>query len=311
MLKVKRSVPLQEGLELVVKDNKSSPSLTSSGLNHRRHMGIAGFGFAITACMVLIGCGIGIIGSLWLQDQHSLSLSLWHLASRYPCLLAIGVGPYHTQVRTSLSPRMFGWPSSEGLHSNRGWILLHHPRPLMLGAGSEASSPHGCNLSWDLTQKVRTKEVLCLLESLGFYTKSLARGRFLFLISPPSCLDYGGRHLPPEELRTFAEFPFSGCSLQHFSICIPLKGFVLILAFVSQPQPEWAHSSLQPGMSPQLFSYLWPKRERQNLWKSCKWMDSNPRQILCHSSVQIWASTALPTELPGQGCKTSTQPLWR
>ncbi len=66
----------------------------------------------------------------------------------------------------------------------------------MLGAGLEASSPHGRYLSGDLTQKVRTKGVLCLSESLGFYTKSLARGRFLFLIPPPSSLDYRGRHTP-------------------------------------------------------------------------------------------------------------------
>ncbi len=43
---------------------------------------------------------------------------------------------------------------------------------------------------WALTQKVRTKEVLCLSASLSFCTEFLARGRFLFLIPSPSCSDY-------------------------------------------------------------------------------------------------------------------------
>ena len=61
MLTVERSVPLLEGLELAVKDEELSPSSVSSSLDHHRHMGIAGFGFAIAACVVLIGCGIGIL----------------------------------------------------------------------------------------------------------------------------------------------------------------------------------------------------------------------------------------------------------
>ena len=60
MLTVECSVPLLEGLELVVKDNELPPSVTVSDLDHHRHMGIAGFGIAITACLVLIGCGVGI-----------------------------------------------------------------------------------------------------------------------------------------------------------------------------------------------------------------------------------------------------------
>ena len=61
MLTVERSVPLLEGLELVVKDDELSPSSVSSSLDHHRHMGIPGFGFAIAACVVLIGCGICIL----------------------------------------------------------------------------------------------------------------------------------------------------------------------------------------------------------------------------------------------------------
>ncbi len=61
MLTVERSVSLLEGLELAVKDDELSPSSVSSSLDHHRHMGIAGFGFAIAACVVLIGCGIGIV----------------------------------------------------------------------------------------------------------------------------------------------------------------------------------------------------------------------------------------------------------
>ncbi len=79
---------------------------------------------------------------------------------------------------------------------NWGRILLHHPWPPMLWAGSEASSPHWRNLSGEISQKVRTKEVLCLSESLRFYAKSSTRGHFLFLISSPSSLDYRGRHTP-------------------------------------------------------------------------------------------------------------------
>ena len=60
MLTVERSVPLLEGLELAVKDDKLSPSSVPSSLDHHRHMGMAGFGFAIAACVVLIGCGISI-----------------------------------------------------------------------------------------------------------------------------------------------------------------------------------------------------------------------------------------------------------
>ncbi len=59
ILTVERSVPLLEGLELAVKE--LPPSSVLSSLDHHRHTGIAGFGFAITACLVLIGCGIGIL----------------------------------------------------------------------------------------------------------------------------------------------------------------------------------------------------------------------------------------------------------
>ncbi len=61
MLNVECALPLLEGLELAVKDDEELPSLLSSDLDHHHHMGIAGFGFAIAACLVLIGCGIGII----------------------------------------------------------------------------------------------------------------------------------------------------------------------------------------------------------------------------------------------------------
>ncbi len=49
------------GLELAVKDNELPPSVTSSDLDHHCHMGIAGFGFAIATCLVLIGCGVSIL----------------------------------------------------------------------------------------------------------------------------------------------------------------------------------------------------------------------------------------------------------
>ena len=61
MLTIERSVPLLEGLKLAVKDDELYPSSASSSLDHHRHMGIAGFGFAIAACVVLIECGIGIL----------------------------------------------------------------------------------------------------------------------------------------------------------------------------------------------------------------------------------------------------------
>ena len=83
---------------------------------------------------------------------------------------------------------------------NRGWILSITLAP-MLGAGLETSSPHGRNLSEDLTQKVRTKEVLCLSESWVLHHTQRALPVF---IPPPSSLDYRGCHLPQEESRTFA-----------------------------------------------------------------------------------------------------------
>ncbi len=61
MLTVDPSVPLLEGLELAVKDEELPLSATSSDLDHHHDMGIAGFGFTITACLVLIACGVGII----------------------------------------------------------------------------------------------------------------------------------------------------------------------------------------------------------------------------------------------------------
>ncbi len=61
MLTVERSAPLLEGLELAVKNDEELPSLTSSDLDHHRHMGIARIGFAIVACLVLIGWGISIL----------------------------------------------------------------------------------------------------------------------------------------------------------------------------------------------------------------------------------------------------------
>ncbi len=73
-----------------------------------------------------------------------------------------------------------------------------------IGADSEASSPHGRNLSRDLTQKVRPKEVLCLSESPNFYTESLTRRRFLLLIPPPSSLYYRGCHLPPDDSMIYS-----------------------------------------------------------------------------------------------------------
>ncbi len=61
MLILDRSVPFLEGLELAVKVDELSPSPALSSLDHRCHMGIAGFGFTISACLVLIRCGIGIL----------------------------------------------------------------------------------------------------------------------------------------------------------------------------------------------------------------------------------------------------------
>ena len=126
------------------------------------------------------------------------------LAVRCRSLTARGTSNLPTQAPKGRGREEAKSDPREGLQTNGGGILWHQPRPLLLGAGSEASSPHGRNLSGDLTQKVRTREVLCLSESLSFYTKYLVRGRFLFLIPPPSCLDYRGHHLPPEESTTFA-----------------------------------------------------------------------------------------------------------
>ncbi len=61
MLTVERSVPQLEGLELEVKDDKLPPSSVSLSLDHHRHIGTTGFGFAIAACVVLIECGIDIL----------------------------------------------------------------------------------------------------------------------------------------------------------------------------------------------------------------------------------------------------------
>ena len=44
-----------------MKDDELPPSATSSDLDHHSHMGIAGFGFTIATCLVLIGCGGGIL----------------------------------------------------------------------------------------------------------------------------------------------------------------------------------------------------------------------------------------------------------
>ena len=56
-----QNLPLLEGLKLAVKDDELPPSPASSSLDHQRHRGIAVFVPAIAACLVLIGCGIGII----------------------------------------------------------------------------------------------------------------------------------------------------------------------------------------------------------------------------------------------------------
>ncbi len=61
MLTVERSVPLLEGLKLAVEDDGDLPTLAPSDLDHHHRMSIAGLGFAITACLVLVGCGVGIM----------------------------------------------------------------------------------------------------------------------------------------------------------------------------------------------------------------------------------------------------------
>ncbi len=58
MLTVKRSIPLLEGLELAVVDDGDLPTLAPSDLDHHHRMSIAGLGFAIAACLVLVGVGI-------------------------------------------------------------------------------------------------------------------------------------------------------------------------------------------------------------------------------------------------------------
>ena len=61
MLTIERSVPLLEGLELAVEDDRDLPTLAPSDLDHHHRMSIAGLGFAIVACLVLIGCGVSIM----------------------------------------------------------------------------------------------------------------------------------------------------------------------------------------------------------------------------------------------------------
>ncbi len=61
ILTVECSVPLLEGLELAVKDDELPPSATLSDLDHHCNMGIAGIGFTIATCLVLIGCEVGIL----------------------------------------------------------------------------------------------------------------------------------------------------------------------------------------------------------------------------------------------------------
>ena len=43
-------------MELAVKDDKAPSSLTPTILDYYCHMGVAGFGFAIAACLVPVGC---------------------------------------------------------------------------------------------------------------------------------------------------------------------------------------------------------------------------------------------------------------
>ncbi len=64
----------------------------------------------------------------------------------------------------------------------------------MLGAGLEASNRLFGTSFWGPNPERGNREVPCLSESLSFYAESLARGRFLFLIPPPSSLDYKGCH---------------------------------------------------------------------------------------------------------------------
>ncbi len=61
MLTIEWSVPLLEGWELAVKDDELPLFPVTLSLDHHHHMGITRFGFAIAACLVLIGCGVGII----------------------------------------------------------------------------------------------------------------------------------------------------------------------------------------------------------------------------------------------------------
>ena len=154
----------------------------------------------------------------------------------------------------------------------------------MLGAGSEASSPHGRNLSGDLTQKVRTKEVLCLSESLGFYTKSLARGRFLFLIPPPSSLDYRNQGHFRLIKESFPSPVVLSAAVFHLH---PSEGLLSSVAcsLLQTTQPEW-RVQCSNGTA-------YPSKEQKR-----RHGDLNPRP-----SDQL--PNTLPTELRGRGYKNS------
>ncbi len=92
--------------------------------------------------------------------------------------------------------------------------------------------------------------------------------------------------------------------LNKFVLCI-LEIFEEGLSPASPP-PGYAPDTLYSSL------YLWPRRktkftkELQVGW--IHW-ESNPRQISCQSRVRIWVSTALPTELPGQGLQQQAQRL--
>ncbi len=217
-----------------------------------------------------------------------------------------GVGP---SLMHQFSPTLF-W---EFTSLNRGWILLYHPRPPMLGAGSEASRPHGRNLSGDLTQKIRTKEVLCLSESLSFYSKSLTRGSFLFLIPPPSGLDYRGSHTPGG-IKDFCGW-LRRASLLRYAVVLynsfpsaSLWRVVCLWLFSSNPslpQPPWNEPTalfwnepkalfLVPALSPA----LWPaegKEEGKGRKQTAKF-DTTPL------GNQTCASLVSESELPN--CST-------
>ncbi len=183
---------------------------------------------------------------------------------------------------------------------NRGWILLHHPRPPLLGAGLETSSPHRRNLSGDLTQKVRTRR-FCASRSLSVFTPSLspeAASCFWFLL-PVAWTTWGAISLRRNQglLRLIKEsFPSPVVLYSGFPSASPWRVVCLWLCFLSfstQPTKSPWNEPTALFLVPELTA-LWPRRKgrkekrkrEQNSRKSCKWGNQTHDRFRARSVIE-------------------------